>query len=85
MKTSEWLAWPDNPLWSWQVTRIIGLADFGGSNFAEIYEAVQRIVPRDDVSWSLEWEGLAERVAGLGRQAADGGVTGEAASSAYRS
>jgi hypothetical protein len=84
MRTTEWLAWPDNPLWSWQVTRIIGLADFGGSNFAEIFEAVQRITPHDDDSWSEQWRGLAERVAALAAVGETGGVTGESANSLYR-
>lgn len=29
MATQTWSAWPDNPLGSRQVTRIIGLVDFG--------------------------------------------------------
>lgn len=55
MATQTWSAWPDNPLWSWQVTRIIGLGDFGAANFAEVWEVVQRIRARDEESWHREW------------------------------
>jgi pimeloyl-ACP methyl ester carboxylesterase len=84
MKTSEWLAWPDDPLWSWQVTRIVGLADFGAANFAEIFEVVQRIRPSDGESWLSEWQGLARRVESLGLAAAEADLTGVAASSYFR-
>lgn len=84
MRTSEWVAWPANRIWSWQVTRVIGLADFGASNFAEVYEAVQRIVPDDHASWRAEWLGLGERVEALAELAAAGGVTDEAANSYFR-
>jgi hypothetical protein len=36
MSTQTWNAWLDNPHWSWQVTRIIGLIDFGAANFTEV-------------------------------------------------
>lgn len=69
MPTQSWSAWPDNPLWSWQVTRIIGLADFGAVNFAEVYEVVQRIRPRDEESWYHEWFRMGTLVEAMAREA----------------
>ncbi|MBI2154930.1 MAG: hypothetical protein HYU24_14695 [Candidatus Rokubacteria bacterium] len=69
MTTQTWTAWPDNPLWSWQVTRIIGLVDFGAANFAEIWEAVQRIRPRDEESWHQEWSRLGTLVESMAHEA----------------
>lgn len=69
MATQTWTAWPDNPLWSWQVTRIIGLVDFGAANFAEIWEAVQRIRPRDEESWHQEWSRLGTLVESMAHEA----------------
>lgn len=68
-RTKTWQAWPDNPLWSWQVTRIIGLIDFGAANFTEVMEAVQRITPRDEESWHREWLRLGELVTAMARRA----------------
>jgi hypothetical protein len=69
MATKTWTAWPDNPLWSWQVTRIIGLIDFGAANFTEIMEVVQRITPRDEESWHREWHRMGELVLAMARRA----------------
>lgn len=62
MATQTWNAWPDNPHWSWQVTRIIGLIDFGAANFTEVWEVVQRIKERDNESWHQEWARMARLV-----------------------
>ena len=77
MATKTWSAWPDNPLWSWQVTRIIGLVDFGAANFTEVMEVVQRITPRDEESWHREWYRMGELVEAMARRggAADNRVS----------
>jgi len=58
--TVTYQAFPDPRYWnqSFQVTRLLGLIDFGGSDFTEIHEAVQRIQPGDDESWYREWARL---------------------------
>ena len=50
-------AWPQPELWNhtFQVTRMLGLIDFGGADFTEIYQAIHRIDPGDDESWHKEW------------------------------
>ena len=55
--TTSFHAWPDERLWnqSFQVTRLLGIIDFGGADFTEIHEAIQRITPGDDESWHREW------------------------------
>ena len=69
MITRTWTAWPDHPLWSWQVTRIIGLIDFGAANFAEAWEVVQRITKGDDESWHREWSRMAGLVEAMAVEA----------------
>ncbi|MGH7279236.1 MAG: alpha/beta hydrolase [Candidatus Rokuibacteriota bacterium] len=55
--TQTFQAWDDPRFWNWsfQVTRLLGIMDFGGTDFTEIHEAVQRIKPGDDESWITEW------------------------------
>lgn len=55
--TVTYQAWPQPELWnhSFQVTRMLGIIDFGGADFTEIHEVVQRIVPGDLESWHQEW------------------------------
>src|SRR6185295_18423186 len=56
-------AWPDRPdLWNYafQVTRMLGIIDFGGSDFTEIHEVIQRIRIGDDESWYREWSRMGE-------------------------
>jgi pimeloyl-ACP methyl ester carboxylesterase len=59
--TVTFQAWPDRRLWNWsfQVTRLLGIVDFGGADFTEIHEVIQRIAPGDDESWVTEWARLA--------------------------
>ena len=55
--TVTWQAWPEPRHWnhSFQVTRLLGIIDFGGADFTEIHEAVQRIAIGDNESWHREW------------------------------
>ena len=56
-------AWPERPdLWNYafQVTRMLGIIDFGGTDFTEIHEVIQRITPGDDESWYQEWHRMGE-------------------------
>jgi hypothetical protein len=69
--TVTYQAFPDPRHWnqSFQVTRLIGLIDFGGSDFTEIHEAVQRIQPGDDESWYREWSRLGRLCEAQAREA----------------
>lgn len=60
--TITFQAWPQAELqnYSFQVTRMLGIIDFGGSDFTEIDEVIQRITPGDDESWYLEWHRMAQ-------------------------
>lgn len=55
--TVTFQAWPEPRFWNWsfQVTRLLGIIDFGGSDFTEIHEVIQRITPGDEESWIREW------------------------------
>lgn len=57
LRTETFQAWPQEELWnhSFQVTRMLGIIDFGGADFTEIHEVIQRIIPGDDESWHQEW------------------------------
>lgn len=59
--TVTFQAWPDPDLWndSFQVTRMLGIIDVGGSDFTEIHEVIQRITPGDHESWHREWSRMA--------------------------
>lgn len=50
--TVTFQVWPDPRLWNWsfKVTRPLGIIDFGGIDFTEIHEAIQRIKPGDEES-----------------------------------
>lgn len=58
--TVTFQAWPEPRFWNWsfQVTRLLGIIDFGGADFTEIHEAIQRITPGDEESWIREWARL---------------------------
>jgi pimeloyl-ACP methyl ester carboxylesterase len=61
--TTTFNAWPERPdLWNYafQVTRMLGIIDFGGTDFTEIHEVIQRIKPGDDESWYQEWHRMGE-------------------------
>jgi fermentation-respiration switch protein FrsA (DUF1100 family) len=60
--TVTFQAWPEPEFWnySFQVTRMLGIIDFGGSDFTEIHEVVQRIRIGDDESWHREWYRMGE-------------------------
>ncbi len=67
---TTWRAWPNRPdLWqmNFQITRFIGQSDFGGANFAEVWNAVQRITPGDKESWHAEWLRMAQLVENFGK------------------
>lgn len=61
--------WPDNPFLSFQVTRLLGIVDFGGADFTEIYETCRRIDPKDAQTWHREWLRTAQAVEARGRRA----------------
>jgi pimeloyl-ACP methyl ester carboxylesterase len=60
--TITFQAWPQPEFWnySFQVTRMLGIIDFGGSDFTEIHEVVQRITIGDDESWHRQWYRMGE-------------------------
>ena len=55
--TVTFQAWPEPRFWNWsfQVTRLLGIIDFGGEDFTEIHEVVQRTAPGEEESWIREW------------------------------
>ncbi len=69
--TLTYQAWPEPHLWNWsfQLTRLLGIIDFGGSDFTEIHEVVQRIKPGDDESWHQEWYRMGRLCEELAREA----------------
>ena len=69
--TVTFTAWPQPELWNWsfQVTRMLGIIDFGGSDFTEIHEVIQRIVPGDIESWHQEWARMARLCEAQAREA----------------
>ncbi len=71
MPTQTYQAFADPRLWnySFQVTRLLGIIDFGGSDFTEIHEVVQRIKPGDDESWYTEWSRMARLCEDQAREA----------------
>ncbi|QSO49316.1 alpha/beta hydrolase family protein [Alicyclobacillus mengziensis] len=67
--TSIWGYWDDNNHWNFTLWRLIGLSDFGASNFSEIMEAVQRIPSGDEKAWFNQWFALGFRVEQLAHKA----------------
>jgi len=51
----------------------LGLIDFGGSDFTEIQEVIQRITPNDDESWHQEWYRMGQLVESWAKEAEDKG------------
>ncbi len=64
-------AWPEPQYWnySFQVTRVLGIIDFGGADFTEIHEVIQRIRIGDDESWYQEWRRLGALCEAQAREA----------------
>jgi dienelactone hydrolase len=56
-----WHFWPDNYVWSFQLSRALSQIPFGGGNFAECVQAAERIVLDDYDSWQREWQRLGDR------------------------
>lgn len=69
--TVTYQAWPEPEWWnhSFQVTRLLGISDFGGADFTEIHEATQRIRIGDDESWHQEWKRIGDLCEAQGAQA----------------
>jgi len=61
--------WPERYLWSFQVSRMLGLADFGGSDYTEVMETCSRIRLEDPSSWDREWFETAQICEERGRAA----------------
>lgn len=57
-----WRFWPDNYMWSFQLTRILGHTGYGGSQVGEVMQTAQRIKLGDYNSWVTEWNRLGDRV-----------------------
>jgi dienelactone hydrolase len=66
--------WPDSEEFSIEFQRLLGAAQEGGSSVAECFLVLSRIDPRDhEVSWSREWERLADLNQQRGKAACDRG------------
>ncbi|MGK7377314.1 alpha/beta hydrolase family protein [Planococcus sp. 1R117A] len=69
-----WYFWPENYMWSYQVSRILGHTSvYGGSQFSECLEAAQRIKLGDYNSWFKEWNRLGDRVLAQANEAKEDG------------
>ena len=55
-----WVWWPEREDLSIEFTRLLGVAQEGGSTVAECCLAARRIDPTDDRSWYREWKSLAD-------------------------
>lgn len=84
MKSQTWQAWPEEPLFSWQVTRILGLIDFGAANWAEAWEAIQHIQRGDPESWHAQWASLGDRVLALADESASAEIRSTARTGYWR-
>lgn len=60
-------------MWSYQLVRILGHANYGGSTFSECLQAAERITLGDYDSWYREWTRLGDRVLAQGNEAMDQG------------
>ena len=69
MSNVTYMAWPEHSRLSYQVSRILGLCDFGAADFTEVYQAVLRIEPDDDYSWNREWLRVAHLVGKTAQEA----------------
>ncbi len=69
MSNVTYMAWPEHSRLSYQVSRILGLCDFGAADFTEVYQAVLRIEPDDDYSWNREWLRIAQLVERMAQEA----------------
>ena len=69
--SATFLAWEEPELYnkSFQIIRLLGIIDFGGSDFTEIWYVISRIDPRDDESWYREWHRMAKLVEAQAREA----------------
>ena len=65
--------WPENPVWSWMLTRPLGESVYGGGATNEILSAADRIVPGDGESWYAAFRQLALRAKELGDEAGEQG------------
>lgn len=70
-KGSVFWAFPDNPHWSFTVSRMLGLIDFGAANFAEMLQALNRITDGDEEGWFQSWNQLALQVEDLAQSYLD--------------
>lgn len=73
MRTHTFMAWPENPVMSFQITRILGLIDFGGADFTEVYEVIQKVDPNNTESWYSEWYSMGQLVEKMGVEAEEKG------------
>src|SRR5699024_6740487 len=61
--------WEGMNHWNFTLNRLIGLIDFGASNFSEIHEAIRNIPGGDETAWFNEWYKIGERVEKMARDA----------------
>ncbi|WP_029421765.1 alpha/beta hydrolase family protein [Alicyclobacillus macrosporangiidus] len=71
--TSAWGYWEGYHHWNFTLWRLIGLIDFGASNFSEMMEAVAHIPAGDEKAWFEQWYKIGSRVELLAREAEDKG------------
>ncbi len=71
MPTVTFQAFDDPKYWnqSFQVTRLLGIIDFGGADFTEIHEVIQRVRIGDEESWITEWSRMGALCEAQAREA----------------
>ncbi|GAA2266728.1 alpha/beta fold hydrolase [Nonomuraea roseoviolacea subsp. roseoviolacea] len=67
------LLFPGNPSFWYETLRSFGHIAYGGADFGEVVTTCERIIPGDYDSWHDAWLATADRVAGEGRAALEGG------------
>lgn len=63
--------WPENPIWSWMLSRPLGESVYGGGTAHDILQAAQSITPGDGESWYRAFHELAERANEMGQAAVE--------------
>ena len=59
----------DDPSFDFEATRAAGYLGFAGADLGEVLVTAAGVAVGDEAAWTREWERLAERIEGIGREA----------------
>ena len=65
--------WPENPYWSFQMSRLLATATYGGADFAECHLAAVEMQPGAVEDWVSGWIRLGSKVRRMGDDALEAG------------